>query len=59
MDQSAKKENEQSLDEKLKATMEKIAKFKGKPEAAEKMPKLLEREKKLRARMAGKGEKKA
>ena len=59
MDKAAKKENELSLDEKLKAVMEKIAKFKGKPEAAEKMPKLLEREKNLRARMAAKGEKKA
>ena len=59
MDQSAKKEDKRSLDEKLKTITEKIAKFKGKPEAAEKMPKLLEREKKLRAKMADKGEKKA
>jgi hypothetical protein len=59
MDQSANKQNDLSLEERLKAVTEKIAKVKGKPEAAEKMPKLLEREKKLRAKMASQGGKKA
>ena len=53
------KKNKQSLDEKLKAVMDRSAKLKGSPGAAEKMPKLEEREKRLRAKIAEKAEKKA
>lgn len=41
-----------SLDERLKSVMDKSAKTKGTPEAAEKMPKLEAREKKIRAKIA-------
>lgn len=51
------KANKKSLDEKLKSVQEKSAKMKGTPEAAEKLPKLEAREKRLRAKMASAAEK--
>lgn len=53
------KETTKSLDEKLKAVMDRSAKMKGTPEATEKMPKLEAREKRLRAKMAEKAGKTA
>ncbi|MBA3810179.1 MAG: hypothetical protein H0X27_00740 [Caulobacteraceae bacterium] len=53
------KANKKSLDEKLKSVQDKSAKMRGTPEAAEKLPKLEAREKRLRAKMAGAAEKKA
>ena len=58
MDEPAKTRSDMSLEERLKAVSDKIAKLKGKPKEAERMPKLQEREKSLRAKIAGQGGKK-
>ncbi|MEO7026676.1 MAG: hypothetical protein ABI056_03895 [Caulobacteraceae bacterium] len=52
-------EDQRSTEEKLKSVMERYAKIKGTPEEAEKKPKLEQREKRLRAKLAEEGAKKA